>query len=230
MISDSLLYRRTTNTEEILTMWTHAFLDWNGSLRDDDTLNYNALCHAFQFYKKTPPSYELYKRELLPDYKEFLYRYGFDRTTTIQEISTPRMHYMHKNPDQGPLSEGTRELLAWCEQHQIIRTLFTGEEPRVLLPTLMRWDMAACFEAIISGITPKMPLLEADIASGKIDLARSFLVDDNPAEIIVAKKLGITTFGITKGHSTAQAVIEAQPTFLVASPLEVLTILKGATQ
>lgn len=217
--------------------WQLAIFDWNGTLLDDlEVVAYASVCAIFEHFGLASPPLETYRTEISSDYMKFYLDHGIppseDPKQRQDELNDIRLRVFEENWDKPQFRDGARELLSLCYVLGMCRAIVTGEETTIFERRNRQFGLKSKWvESYIAHTRDKVAALREMLDRFRVKPKDAFYVDDSFDGLSAAKKVGLTTFGLTCGYAPEENIKAAQPDCLVSSLHEVKGILlRGARQ
>lgn len=202
--------------------------DWDGTLWDSKTLNYNSVATIFRHFGLRPPTMEEYFSEAsaVNDLLQFYKNHGI-RNANLKNLESIRGRYFRAHWGEAPLYDGTPELLQLCESLGMFTAVVSGQAQKWIVKVLAANNMILFFNNVHGGVRDKEEALIQQLDDWGLKAEEAFYLDDTYEGISAAKKLGITAIGITHGFHKKPLIQKACPDFIADSLYEVIEILKN---
>lgn len=203
--------------------------DWNATLLDDLKLNYFCLERIFETFAPnvTPPTREAHRHEMNhSNILEFFYRNGIPRSVTRQDMGKVRHEHYDQNIVQAKLYGGAEDLLRFCKKAEGSNAIVSGSTDDVP-HHLNVLGVSDFFAKTLFSVTEKSKAIARLLEEFGVAPQDAFYLDDTYMGISEAKEVGLTTIGITHGCDSREKLEAADPTRIVDSLGELLTLLKN---
>ena len=200
--------------------------DWNGTLLDDFPVVYGSIEKIFRTYGVAVPSPDIYREQITSHYMEsFYWRNGIPRSVTAGELNRIRREHFRTCGAAPALFDGVKELLDLLAVRGSENIIVTAEDENIMQERSIEFDLDRHFTMIIAEARAKgEAFLELKKSYG-LDPAQCIYVDDNADDLAAAKRLGMTTIGVTYGYQTVRRIMSTDPDYIASSASDITRFL-----
>lgn len=187
-------------------------LDWDGTLLDNFKLSCGAMEAVFRFFGVKPPPRRIYGNEITADWPKFYYSHGIPKDATPSDINDVFERYCSEHASEKLLRQGTIELLFFLKEKKISVVIVTASPPHHVIPNLKEFGIFSLLDGVYCNARPtKRKAFKSILRSWRTMPPEAFYLGDSASDLIVSKKMGILTIGITTGFNSPTMIKSARP-------------------
>lgn len=212
-------------------MYDYFLFDLDGTLTDPGLGITNSVAYALGKYGITVED----RRELYPfigpplrqSFSEF---YGFDEEKTKEAVAFYREYFSEKGLFENEVYEGIPEVLSQLKQAGKKLLVATSKPEEFTNRILEHFGLAEYFDFVAGATMDETRNEKADIIAYALkqiadaDPSKIVMIGDRKFDILGARENGIDSIGVLYGYGSRAELEEAQATFIVEKPEELLRL------
>jgi phosphoglycolate phosphatase len=211
--------------------------DWNGTLLSDTVPSWKAANICLEYYGAKPVSLHRYRETFHFPVIHFYERNGVDIDKVLARKEEAYIAFQtayEKFAVNSRTRRGSREILGWLKDQNIVTIILSNYLTVKIEEQLARLKIRPFFEAVsghedgmkILQSTSKLERLSDYMAQHGYKPENTVIIGDSMEEPDIARKMGLTSIGITDGYITRGRLRKANPDHIVHSLMEMAPILK----
>lgn len=212
-------------------MYDYFLFDLDGTLTDPGLGITNSVAYALGKYGITVED----RRELYPfigpplrqSFSEF---YGFDEEKTKEAVAFYREYFSEKGLFENEVYEGIPEVLSQLKQAGKKLLVATSKPEEFTNRILEHFGLAEYFDFVAGATMDETRNEKADIIAYALkqiadaDPSKIVMIGDRKFDILGARENGIDSIGVLYGYGSRAELEEAQATFIVEKPEDLLRL------
>jgi len=183
-------------------------LNWDGTLVDSLPWTYQAACAVFLHFNREPPTFEIYRAEILKLRPAgFFQKYGVPETALWPTPQVIYETYLLKHLDDLNLRDGAREVLGFCKDRRIRVAIVNCLVPGELLYTLERLGIGHLIDHVQAYSYGGLGIASV-LAHFGIEAEEAVYVDSSAKGLEAAKEFaGIKIIALTGSFQPSEKIL-----------------------
>ena len=199
--------------------YTHVFWDWNGTIVDDLSINFDVINTLLKNRGKTTVSMIEYRNAFSFPIKTFYEKIGLPINGKEYERLVSDYWRLYKsNFNDIPLMEGVSDILFTLKKNNVNQYILSASNKEMIFDQLSLYGIQDYFEDIIAPYDGyalgKIELAKQWISNHKISVSSVIMIGDTFHDYETAKAINIDCVLVDKGHQNLKSVIH-NPNFSV---------------
>lgn len=214
-------------------MTEHIFFDLDGTVVNSQEGVINSVIYSLKKLGMPMLSKETLKKFIGPPLVDSYMKYcDLDRETALKAIEAYRENYRERGLFEYSLYDGVPELIGLLKAEGKKVYIATSKPEIFALRILNDAGIDNMFDGIFGATLDSSRVKKADVLSYAInslcieDIANTILIGDTVFDVFGAKEKGIKSLAVTYGYESREELKNANPDFMVDTPLEIFNALK----
>lgn len=182
---------------------------------------------VFRFFGIKPPPRRKYGNEITADWPKFYYQCGIPKAATPSDINEVFERYCAEHANEKKLLRNMApEFLLFLREKKIAAVIVTASPPHHVIPKLKELGIFSLIDGVYCNARPtKCRAFKAALKSWGATPSESFYVGDSASDLVISKKMGIITIGITSGFNSPAMIKSAKPDFVIRNFSQLIKII-----
>ena len=205
-------------------MIRNLIFDWSGTLVDDLTPVLAATNHVFGFYAKPLFTREEFQDQFYLPYQDF-YREHFPKVP-IEDLEKLFLKKFRQDHHSVPLLLGAKEVLEYCQTHQIPAFLLSTVHTDDFAHQAKRLQVDHLFRKTYTSISDKRKAIHSILTENQRRPDETLFVGDMEHDIETARHGQIRSCAVLTGYDSLKKLQRALPDHVCSDMLGVIEILR----
>ena len=215
-------------------MFTHIFLDLDGTLTDPALGITNSFVHALKYYGLPIPSFEELCKLIGPPLPySFETTFGFAHDKAMEAVAKYREYFAEKGLYENSVYDGIPELLQQLRDKGLHLAIATSKPEEYSIKIAEHFGLAKYFDHICGSLMDETRSKKSEVIAYAMqtnglasdDSSRILMIGDRFHDIEGAKANNIKTCGVLYGYGTRAELEQAGADFIAPDVMSILSFV-----
>ncbi len=213
--------------------YTTVIFDYDGTLVDSQEGIAKGFQQALAAYGIREEVEEIKKLIGPPLSRTIVTKYGFGEEDAKEAMAIFRRYVREHGNEECRVFDGVPEMLRGLREAGLSLAIATNKPESIALPQIRYLGLEPYFSAIMANNDAQDRGSKSDFVRMALEAcggsaAQSLMVGDRRNDIEGGKAVGLDTAGVLYGYGSPEEIRDSAPTYVAATPLEILNLVKNA--